>query len=66
MTPQQRAIAEAYSHVFAPGPYTHAVIDDMKTAANAMADPMQRAGATNMILHVLMKSSALRREKARG
>lgn len=65
LTPAQRAIADAYAQVFAPTPQTQAVLDDLTVAANSMGDPMTRAGATNLLLHILLKRSTLRREKAR-
>ena len=65
MTPDQRAIADAYSQVFAVTPHTQIVLDDLTVTANSMGDPLARAGATNLLLHILLKRSAIRREKAR-
>lgn len=66
LRPDQRATAEAYAQTFAPTPHTQAVLDDLTVAANSMNDPMMRAGATNLLLHILLKRSALRREKQRN
>lgn len=65
MTPDQRRLADAYVHVFASSPQTQMVLDDLTVAANAIADPLGRAGATHLILHMLLKRSAIRREKMR-
>jgi len=65
LTPAQRTTADAYAHVFAPSRDTTLVLDDLKVAAAAMPDPLARAGATNLLLHILLKSSALRRAKAK-
>lgn len=66
LNPAQRQTADAYAQVFAPSAATQVVLDDLTVTANTMGDPMVRAGATNLILHILLKRSALRREKQRN
>ena len=65
LNPAQRQIADAYSQVFASTPATQAVLDDLTVYANGLGEPLVRAGATLLLLYVLTKRSALRREKAR-
>jgi len=66
MTPDQKATADAYTQVFGATPHAQRVLDDLTTTANSMSDPLARAGATNLLLHILLKRSAIRREKQRG
>ena len=63
MTPTQRTTAEAFAHVFAPGPQTQLVLDTMIGYARSLSDPLVRAGATEMVLYVLGQSGSLRRAR---
>lgn len=64
MTPEQRAISEAYRDVFASasGPI---VLDDLTVKARTLGEPLERAGAAQLLLHILVQRSALAREKRR-
>ena len=65
MNPAQRQVADAYSQVFASGAATQMVLDDLTVYANGLSEPLVRAGATLLLLYVLTKRSAIRREKMR-
>ena len=64
MNPAQRQIADAYSHVFAPGPQTQLVLDDLTVFANSVSES-QQPGAIRVLGYILLKRSAMRREKTR-
>ena len=53
----------AWAKVFEDGPAATAVLDDMQQYARQFPDPLERAGATGMILYILLQRSRLRREK---
>lgn len=63
---QRQAIADAYNQAFPPGAATTAILDDLTLFAKSLPDPLMRAGATDLILHLLLRRSLLRRERARG
>lgn len=61
LTSEQEARAHAWAKVFEDGPATMAVLDDMQQYAKTLGDPVHRAGATDMILYILVRRSQLRR-----
>ena len=63
LTSEQEARAMAWAKVFEDGPAVTAVLDDMQQYARQFPDPLERAGATGMILYILLQRSRLRREK---
>ena len=65
LTPDQVARAQAWASVFQDGAATTAVLDDMQQYARQFADPLERAGATGMILYILLQRSKLRRQKGK-
>ena len=69
LTSDQEARAHAWAKVFEDGPSTTAVLDDMTAFAVGLPET-QVAGATRMLLYILLRRSQLRRqkgkEKARG
>ena len=56
---------DAYYVAAFEGQQGTAILDDLTQAVNGMADAHQ-AGATKLLLYILLKRSATRREKARG
>ena len=66
LTQEQEARAQAWAKVFEDGPAATSVLDDMQTYAKQMTDPLVRAGATDMILYVLLRRSQLRRVARRN
>ncbi len=65
LTPDQKRVAEAYAHCFATAPATQIVLDDLTVTARNMGDPLERAGATSLLLHILLRRSQIRRDQAR-
>lgn len=63
LTPHQRQTATAYAEVFGANEATRLVLDDLTTFAASFTDPLVSAGATRVLLYILTKRSALRREK---
>lgn len=63
LTADQEARASAWAKVFEDGAATTAVLDDMQQYARSFADPLERAGATGLILYILLKRSQLRRRR---
>lgn len=63
LTPAQTGRATAWATVFADGQATTVVLDDMVSYARQLPDPLERAGATGLILYLLMRRSELRRQK---
>ena len=65
LTDEQAARAQAWTAVFADGPATTAVLDDMTVFVNALPES-QQAGAAKLLLYILLRRSLLRREKTRS
>ena len=65
MTSEQEARAQAWAKVFEDGPATTAVLDDMTVFASALPET-QQAGATRLLLYLLLKRSQLRRTARRN
>ena len=65
LTLDQEARAQAWAKVFEDGAALTAVLDDMQGYAKSLAEPLERAGATAMILHILTQRSLLRRQKGK-
>lgn len=65
VTPEQHARAQAWASVFADGAAVTVVLDDMQAYAKSLPEPLERAGATGMILHILTQRSLLRRQKGK-
>ena len=63
LTDEQQRRAQAWAKVFEDGPAITAVLDDMQRYARALAAPLDRAGATHMILYILTQRTLSRREK---
>ena len=63
LTAEQEARAHAWAQVFQDGMATNVVLDDMQQYARQFPDALERAGATGMILYILLQRSRLRREK---
>lgn len=64
LTPQQRAVAEAYAATFADSAQIRLVLDDLQVAINGMSEPHQM-GAWRLYGYIQLKASALRRAKRR-
>lgn len=64
LTPAQRQLAQAYASVFSPGDATQTVLDDLQGLANGFPIEHQ-AGAARLLLYMLSKATALRRDKMR-
>ena len=64
LTPAQRQTADAYAQVFASTAATQFVLDDLTQMISGMPLDHQ-AGATRTLLYILLKRSAIRREKTR-
>ena len=62
LTSEQEARAFAWAKVFEDGPATTAVLDDMTIFATGLPES-QQAGATRLLLYLLLRRSQLRREK---
>lgn len=69
LTSEQEARAHAWATVFEDGAAATAVLDDMTIFATGLPET-QQAGATRLLLYILLRRSQLRRqkgkEKARG
>ena len=61
LTPEQEARAQAWAQVFQDAPATHMVLDDLTQFAYGLPET-QVAGATKMLLYILVKRSQLRRQ----
>lgn len=66
MTTEQKAVAEAYSAI--PSDAFTAIFADLKDFARAGVDggAQEKAGAWQVLGHILHRRDELRREKARG
>jgi len=64
LTSEQEARAHAWAKVFEDGPATTAVLDDMTTFASGLSET-QQAGATRLLLYILLRRSQLRRQKGK-
>ena len=64
MTDQQRAVAQAYERAFNSADSV-AILDDVTVFVNTLPIDHQ-AGALRLLAYVLLKRSAVRREKAAG
>lgn len=62
MTPDQQARAEAWATVFDDSSATAAVFDDITVFVNALPET-QMAGAMRLFAWMLLKRSAVRRER---
>ena len=65
LSPDQEARAHAWAKVFEDGPATTAVLDDLTEFARALPET-QIAGAMNLLMHILLRRSALRRTARRN
>ena len=60
---QQRVTAEAYVEVFKPGAATQLVLDDLLVYARSIPEPLARSGAMDLLMHVMLRRSVIRRER---
>ena len=65
MNDAQKQVAEAYSLVFSPSAHTQVVMDDLTVFVNGLGET-QQPGGYRVLAYILLKRSALRREKARS
>ena len=63
LTPEQRATAEAYLETFKPGHATQLVLDDLLVFARAIQEPVVRSGAMDLLMHIMLRRSVIRRER---
>jgi len=49
--------------VFAPGAATQLVLDDMLVHARNLPEPIARSGAMDLLMHVMLRRSVIRRER---
>lgn len=65
MNDTQKTVAGAYRDVFADSGQVTLVLDDLTSMARGL--PLEhQAGAFQILMHILTKRSALRRERVRG
>ena len=62
LTPAQVHVANAYEQAF-NGPHRTVLLDDLTEICNTMTDPLQRAGAMTLLLHIMRRTSLQRRHK---
>jgi len=66
LTSEQEARAQAWAKVFEDGPGLVSVLRDMRGYARSLENPLERAGATNMILFVLDRRDEFARQKGKA
>lgn len=64
LTNEQEARAYAWAKVFEDGAAATAVLDDMTVFASGLPET-QQAGATRLLLYILLRRSQLRRQKGK-
>jgi hypothetical protein len=65
MIPEQKRLAQAYAEIFG-GVSGQMVLDDLAGKANGFVETSERGGALNLLLHIMVQRSALRRAAQRG
>lgn len=65
LTTEQEARAHAWAKIFEDGPATTAVLDDLTVFVAGLPES-QQAGATRLLLQILLRRSQLRRVARRN
>lgn len=65
LTADQVARAQAWARVFEDGPALVVVLSDMRAFARSLGEPLERAGATEMLLFVLERRAHFGRQKGK-